>query len=165
MFLTAVSRRDEMFVEVRNFVAPGWERVRISRRRMGRGRDGREEEEGAVESSWRVVWFSRGMGEGVGLFVGGLVAEGDGAGEVGAMKTKPGLGTGVVPGMTVMRVAMLDNRYCCVVGQWDYIQMTVTRLYSWYKLGDDVEWLFISPRDLNGGVAVPTSMYTFTHPC
>lgn len=37
MFCTADSRREETVVEVRNLVAPGWERSRISRRRVGRG--------------------------------------------------------------------------------------------------------------------------------
>lgn len=103
MFLTADSSREETIVEVRNLLAPGWERLRISRRRVGSGRDGREEE-GDVGSSCGTLWSGGGMGEGVGPLARGLVKEGDGAGEVGAMKTKSGFGTGVVPGMTVMRV-------------------------------------------------------------
>lgn len=51
MFCTADSRREETVVEVRNLVAPGWERSRISRRRVGRGRDARGEKVD-VESSW-----------------------------------------------------------------------------------------------------------------
>lgn len=103
MLRTADSRRVEAVVEVRNLVAPGWESARISRRRVGMGRDG--------EGLWSVVgvWVERslweeeecmGMGEGVGPLAGGLIEVG--AGEVGAMKTVPGFGTGVVPGMTVM---------------------------------------------------------------
>lgn len=68
MFCRAVWRRVEAFVVVRNLTAPGWERERISRRRVGRGEGLGEGDKGVGE-----VWsgWEMGIGEGAGPLLGG----------------------------------------------------------------------------------------------
>lgn len=61
--------------------------------------------------------------------------EGDGAGEIGAMKTKSGLGTGVVPGMTVMRAVECKTMRSLLRSK-DWLE----RQYSMLRLLDEVTW-------------------------
>ena len=99
---TAAARRVEAVTEVRNLVAPGWARERISRRRVGRGsEDDAEGEEGWEEVVAGVTGSWSGRGKGTADEVGG---GGEEAGEVGDMKIWRGLGTGVVDGIMVIEM-------------------------------------------------------------
>jgi hypothetical protein len=116
---TALERRVEAVTEVRKRVAPGWERERISRRRVGWGCGG-DGEEGRAVVVVAGVMVRSGRGKGTADEVAGC-GGGEGAGEVGDMKIWKGLGTGVVEGITVIEEVSLWSQdgksglsYICV---------------------------------------------------
>jgi len=117
--------------EVRNLVAPGWARERISRRRVGRGSDDDAGEDwGWEEVAAGVMARLSGTGKGTADEVGG--GGGEDAGEVGDMKIWWGLGTGVVDGIIVIEIVPSQ-----VDDEWSYIYMVLMG-------GErDLDWQFL----------------------